>query len=436
MTRLKHYLSGLSGSFWFVPSLIVLASIAMAVGLIEVDTIKGHDWMEDWPRLFGAGAEGARGMLATIAGSVITVVGVTFSMTLMTLTLASNQYTSRVLRNFMGDRVTQVVLGIFAGIFTYCVIVLRTIRDNDGDDFVPSLSVVVSMVLAIGGVGALIFFIHHIASSIQASSIIASVARETLAAVDRLFPDELGQGTEDEHKETKHPLVENMIWSPVEAGRLGYLQHVDNGGLMRLAREHKTVLRMERRIGEFVLADSALVSAVGAKPPAKDVADAIRACFDIDRYRTLEQDAAFGVRQIEDIALRALSPSTNDSTTAVMCVDHLTAILSRMAERTIPSDYRYDDEGNLKLIARGPTFGGMLALGFDQIRASAEGNASLLVKLVDSLQTIADHARNDERRRAVRARLDDVAEVARRTLHAPRDRARFEERLARAGGLE
>ena len=177
-----------------MPSLIVAVSIVLAVALIEVDSSGSDRWLARWPRLFGAGAEGARGMLSTIAGSMMTVVGVTFSMTLVTLALASSQYTSRILRNFMRDRVTQVVLGIFAGIFTYCLIVLRTIRSGDEGGFVPSLAVSFAVVLAIGGIGALIFFIHHIASSIQASSIIASVANETMAAVDRLFPGKLGQG--------------------------------------------------------------------------------------------------------------------------------------------------------------------------------------------------------------------------------------------------
>ena len=178
MNKLKHLGSNLRASFWFLPLLIVAFSTVLAVGLIDVDSSGSRDWMADWPRLFGAGAAGARGMLATIAGSMMTVVGVTFSMTLVTLALASSQYTSRILRNFMSDRVTQIVLGIFAGIFSYCLIVLRTIRGGDEGGFVPSLSVAFSVVLAIGGIGTLIFFIHHIASSIQASSIIASVAKE------------------------------------------------------------------------------------------------------------------------------------------------------------------------------------------------------------------------------------------------------------------
>jgi uncharacterized membrane protein len=194
MNRLKQLWSNLRSSFWFMPSLIVVVSIAFAVALIEAHSAGTDHWLARWPRLFGAGAEGARGMMATIAGSMMTVVGVTFSMILVVLAMASSQYTSRILRNFMRSRVTQVVLGIFAGIFTYCLIVLRTIRSGDEGAFVPSLAVFFGFVLALGGIGALMFFIHHIASSIQASSIIASIAQETIAAIDRLFPENLDKG--------------------------------------------------------------------------------------------------------------------------------------------------------------------------------------------------------------------------------------------------
>src|SRR5664279_4837155 len=215
MSKLKRLWSSLRGSFWFVPSVIVAVSIALAVGLVAMDSTGSQPWMARWPRLFGSGAAGARGMLSTIAGSMMTVVGVTFSMTLVTLALASSQYTSRILRNFMRDRVTQVVLGIFAGIFTYCLLVLRTIRGGDEREFIPSLAVSFGVVLAIGGISVLIFFIHHIASSIQASNIIASVAAETLVAVDRLFPEKLGQGPlrDDEHQ-PKLPLPQSN-WQAV-----------------------------------------------------------------------------------------------------------------------------------------------------------------------------------------------------------------------------
>jgi uncharacterized membrane protein len=169
------------------PSLIVMGSIVFAAALIEADSAGSNRWLSQWPRLFGAGAEGARQMLSTLAGSMMSVMGITFSMTLLALALVSGQYTSRILQNFMSSRGTQVTLGTFAGIFVYCLIVLRTIRGSD-TDFVPSVAVFVAFLMALGGVGVLIFFIHHIASSIQASSIIASIAHETIAVIDRQVP--------------------------------------------------------------------------------------------------------------------------------------------------------------------------------------------------------------------------------------------------------
>ena len=327
-------------------------------------------------------------MMSTIAGSMMTVVGVTFSMILVVLALASSQYTSRILRNFMRSRVTQVVLGIFAGIFTYCLIVLRTIRGGDEGAFVPSLAVFFGFVLALGGVGALMFFIHHIASSIQASSIIASVAQETIAAIDRLFPEKLGQGPgEDDDDQTRRPLAERN-WHAVPAKESGYIQSVNNAALLRLARDRKTIVRMEHGIGEFVVQNTTLASLALEDPPDQETIAALQATFSISRHRTVEQDAAFGIRQIVDVALKALSPGINDTTTAVMCVDYLTAILARIAPRQIPSSHRYE-EGELRVIAKGPSFESLLAESFDQIRSSAKGDVAIMSRMLDALQTLA-----------------------------------------------
>jgi uncharacterized membrane protein len=430
MNRLRLYWSNLRSSFWFMPALIVAAGIVIALSLIEVDSSGGQQWQAGWPRLFGVGAEGARGILSTIAGSMMTVVGVTFSMTLMTLALASSQYTSRILRNFMRDRVTQVVLGIFAGIFVYCLVVLRTIRSGEEVEFVPSLAVSVAVVLATGGIGVLIFFIHHIASAIQASSIIASVANETMQAVDRLFPGTLGQGpVDDDENQTVPPLPERN-WQAVPVKGDGYIQSVDSETLLRLAREYKTIVRMERGVGDFVVQNTTLVSLALENPPENEFIEDLQAAFSISRHRTLQQDSAFGIRQIVDIALRALSPSVNDTTTAVMCVDYLTAILTRLAERDIPSPHRYE-EGELRLIAIGPTFAGLLAASFDQIRASAAGNVGIMLRMLGAIQTIASLTASPSRQRALRDQVQWLAELAERSIESPHDRERFESRLSR-----
>jgi uncharacterized membrane protein len=430
MNKLKQFWSNLRRSFWFVPSLIVAGSLAVAVALIQVDTADSQQWISRWPRLFGASAAGARGVLSTIAGSMMTVVGVTFSMVLVTLALASSQYTSRILRNFMRDRVTQVVLGIFAGIFTYCLIVLRTIRGGDAAGSIPSLAVTFGVVLAISGIGALIFFIHHIAASIQASSIIASVADETLAAIDRLFPQNFGQmPVDDDEDQSPLPLPERN-WQAVPARVNGYIQSVDNATLLRLARKHQTIVRMERGIGGFVVQNTTLASLALAVPPEPELIAALQAAYSIHRLRTVEQDAAFGIRQIVDMALRALSPGINDTTTAVMCVDYLTAILARLAVRPIPSSHR-QEEGELRVITIGPTFAGLAAESFDQIRVSAKGNVAVMFRLLDAIEIITGLTASAGRRRALREQMDWIAELAARTLESPHDRTRFEQRLAR-----
>jgi uncharacterized membrane protein len=359
---------------------------------------------------------------------MMTVVGVTFSMTLVALVMASSQYTSRILRNFMRDRVTQVVLGIFTGIFAYCLIVLRTIRSVDEGGFVPSLAVFFAVVLAMGGIGILIFFIHHIANSIQASSIIASVADETMVVVDRLFPMKLGQGMPGGDEDQALLPAQEQHWQTVLAQRNGYIQSVDNSALLRLAREHQTIVRMEHGIGDFVVHDTALASLTLAIPPDDEVIATLRAAYSIGRYRTVYQDCAFGIRQIVDMALRALSPSVNDTTTAIMCVDYLQAILAYLVSREIPSSRRYEDR-ELRVIAMGPTFASLVAESFDQIRSNAGGNLGILLRMLGSLQTIAGLAASPSRRQVLCEQVDCIAELAAHTIESPHDRARFEGRL-------
>lgn len=428
MNKLKQIWNNLRSSLWFLPSIIVAGSITLAVGLVGSDSAEIDQLLARWPRLFGAGAEGARVMLSTIAGSMMSVVGVTFSMTLVALAMASSQYTSRILRNFMRSRLTQAVLGIFAGIFSYCLIVLRTIRGGEEGAFVPGLAVFVGFVLAVGGVGVLIFFIHHVASSIQASSIIASVAGETILVIDRLFPKQLGQGQET--TATKAPSLDmaGRKWFAVPGAGSGYIQSVDNHALLRLAREQKTIVRMERGIGEFLVQKTALVALAMKDHPGPESVETLQAAFSLSRHRSVEQDAAFGIRQLVDMALKALSPGINDTTTAVTCLDYLTTILARLAPRQIPSSHRYED-GELRVIARGPDFQSLLSLAFDQIRESARGNVAVMLEMLAALETVAKLTISPERRRLLRAQAEHIEELARRTVESPHDRARFEVRL-------
>ena len=202
ITKLGHGWQSIRSSFWFVPALMVVDTVVLAILLITLETSLDLHLVGPWPLLFDAGAAGARGLLTTVASSMITVAGLVFSITLVALSLTSSQYSSRVIRNFMRDRVNQWELGVFLGIFAYCLVVLRTIREGNEGAFIPTLAVLVGLILAFIGIAALIHFIHHIATSIQASSIVGTAAQETLAAVDHLFPEAWGEDDDEGAEDT------------------------------------------------------------------------------------------------------------------------------------------------------------------------------------------------------------------------------------------
>jgi hypothetical protein len=246
-----------------------------------------------------------------------------------------------------------------------------------------------AVALAFVGIGCLIFFIHHIASSIQAERIIQSAANETIDAIDRLFPAEMGEATGADISPGSEPPPGVQVWQSIPARRTGYIQGVDSDGLLGFAGAQNTVVRMERGIGDFVVEGAPLVSVAGGKQPDDETAAHLDALYAIGRQRTMAQDVGFGIRQIVDVALKALSPGINDTTTAVTCVDYLTAVLARLATRQFESPHRMD-EGELRVIARGSTFPGMLGEAFDQIRQNAAGNVKVLLSLLQACRSTDD----------------------------------------------
>lgn len=415
----------LTGSLWFVPSLITVGAALLAVALIEAEALVRDEVLENFPRLFGAGAESSRTMLAAIAGSMITVAGVTFSITVVAVSQASSQYTPRILRNFMRDRTSQVVLGVFVGIFVYCLVVARTIRGDEALRFIPSLAVLGAFLLAVVAMGFLVYFIHHIAGTLEAGSILARVSRETVDAVDRLFPDDVGAGG------GAPPTGEPRDWVAIPSAGTGYLQSVDAEGMLSLAERHGTVIRMERGIGDFVVRDTTIASVAGPGT-GDDLAAAVNGVYTLSAYRSVYQDAEFGIRQMVDIALKALSPGVNDSTTAVTSVDHLGAVLVRLARRRIEPAHRLDGHGMLRVVAVGPSFESLLAVGLDEIRQNAAGNASVLARLLRTLAEVSVCTPDPARRALLLHHGERIVRAAEEGIPIEEDR---QEVRARFGAL-
>jgi uncharacterized membrane protein len=421
MEQLKLFFSNFRSSLWFLPSVMVLGAILLALTMVELDHRLDLEGNEKGPHLFGASSDGARKVLATIAGSMITVAGVIFSITIVTISLAANQYTPRILRNFTKDRGNQLVLGFFVSLFTYCLLVLRTIRGGP-EGFIPAVSVLMAIVLAIIGIYLFIFFIHHSTLAIQASEILSSITHETLEAVESLFPEELGE-EEGSSEQADFPAPgPGQRWYPIPASSSGFIQAVDQETLMRWSQRYDAVLAMERGVGEFIIENCSLASVLMNKPPDKEMMDELNRAYSVNTHRSIEQDPAFGVRQIVDIALKALSPSLNDSTTAATCVDFLAQIIHRVIRRKIPSCYRYAD-GQLRVIACGDSFKSLLDLSLHEIRQNLRDNVALLLRILQRFEDLAQAASSFPARRAeLWKHVCLFRLVADSSVHTPHDR--------------
>lgn len=419
MNRFRAFWIHLRSSLWFVPCLIILTAIGLGLLLAEV----GHyDPLTPsrLPTILAFSAEGSREMLSAIASSMITVAGVAFSITIVTLSLASTQYSPRVLRHFMRDRGNQVVLGVFVGIFAYCLTVLPRVRGGEEHGYVPAVAVAFAVLLALVGVGCLVYFIHHVASAIQASAILASIASETHRSIRELFPQSLGE--EDEGKPGE---LERLEWHPVPAKRSGFIQMVDDDTLLQAAIENDVVIRMECRIGEFVVRGSPLASITTSDlRRVERLQNQIDAAFRLNRTRTVEQDAAFGLRQIVDVALRALSPAQNDTTTGVMCINYLADLLSHVAARQVQSPYRRKD-GSLRVIATRPDFADLVVLAFDQVRFAGRDNSVILERLIWALGVVSVQTRVSSRLLALARCAGAIASTAAKHLEDEAERERI-----------
>ncbi|MEX2527214.1 MAG: DUF2254 domain-containing protein [Gemmatimonadota bacterium] len=420
-------------SFWFIPGLMTSGAAMLALGMVALDQAKSEEWLESVGFAYTGGAEGATTVLGTIAGSMITIAGVVFSMTLVALSLASSQLGPRLLRNFMRDQINQVVLGTFVATFIYCLLVLRTIRREEGDVFVPHLAVTLGVVLAVVSVGVLIYFIHHISLAIQADQIVARVGRELTDGIDDLFPDHLDPSTRPSRSGGDNSDIPPDFDSearPVLASRDGYVQSVDIEALRKLATEKDVVFRVERAPGTYVVEHRPLTYVWPAVRVTEELARRVNSTFVLGSSRTPGQDLQFSVDQLVEIAVRALSPGVNDPFTAVRCVDRLGSALCRLAQREIPSPHHYDAHHRLRVIHPPETFPAVLDTAFNQIRQNAASNAAVLIRLLETLAVVATFVERAEDREALRRHAKTMARVAERGLTEEEDLSAVNQRHA------
>ena len=351
MANLKARWNNVLHGFWVVPGILVIGFAALALLLVRLDRSLATG---EVGFLYSGDASSASGILATIAGATATIAGVVFSITIVTLQLVSSQFSPRALRGFMKDHLNQATAGVFVGTFVYCLLVLRTIRspEDGGGEFVPALAITTATFLGLLSLLVLIVFVHHVSSSIQASAIAERLGRETAGAIDRLYPEPYGAGEDEDVEAVVASWGEGAV--EARAPRAGYVQSVALDDLVEGVAKPGARLYIAARPGDFVTRADGLVHVWGAACSEDELAACVEKTIVVQNERDSRDDVAFGLRQLSDVAVRALSPGTNDPTTARTCLGYLRAALEHLAARRDPPAVRRFRADVVAVVARAP----------------------------------------------------------------------------------
>jgi uncharacterized membrane protein len=336
-------------------------------------------------------------MLNTTADTSLGVAGVVFSITLVPLSIISTQYGSIVLRNFLRDRGTQFVLGAYSATTFYCMFILLGLRNLSGQSATVELSVTIAIYMLSSSLLLLVYFFHHVAHSLQASTIVEQIGRELEQLIEEDYPLKRITPSDDKHAEELMRQASLSEGEVITSTQEGYIRAIDFGHLIRIASKHKSILRIERLPGDFVSRGDPLLIAWPSTLD-KHVRLSVNRAYMFGRSRTLFQDTEFGIYLIVAIAVRALSPGINDSNTPVLCLNWLGAALGMLAERLDPSPYYYDKDSQLRLICIPLSFERSVGMAFNMIREYGRSNAEVLIKMLATINSITAHAHSDTQR--------------------------------------
>lgn len=403
--RLRDQLQG----FWIVPGAVAVACAVLAMVLLEVDRANA----DVGPGFgFGGDAAAARSVLSTVAGGVISMASLTLSLTIVTLQLASSQFTPRALKSLLSDRIDQVVAGTFLGTIAYALLVLRAVRqdDQEGAGFVPALSVTVGIGLALLSLALLLVFVHHVAQIIKVEHIAAAVGRNSIETAERLYPEPYGEPADETapYRSAEPP-------GEVAPSRPGYVEAIALDHLTRALRGRAKHVEVLLAPGDFATPAQPAVLVWPSSALGADERKAVRRAVTVSTERDLRNDIGFGLRQLADIALRAVSSGVNDPTTAVSCIGYITAIMERLATRDLPGPERITADGGVQVRARVVPFETHLETGFLEIARSAD-DSRVQESLVEGLRRVAAAAHGCGATARARAALDLAHEIATRAL--------------------
>ncbi|MBK9750864.1 MAG: DUF2254 domain-containing protein [Chloroflexi bacterium] len=382
----------LRASYWFIPTLMAVTAFAVFLVTVNLDVRYGAEFTRYTSWLFQNVPDSARLIFSTIASAVMTVIGVVFSLTMVVLTLTSQQYGPLIVTNFMRDRGNQFTLGTFTATFIYSLLILRTIRGSVTEGFfIPHISSLVGFGFALASLAILIYFIHHVSMSIQSTEILANISDTLLATIEDVFPQAVGTSASRLHiPESDLPANFRDQSQLVRSSYTGYVDYVDTEALFDLTEKHDILLELRYRPGQFVNAGSVLGVVYPLERATEELTAAIQATYIVGNRRTPAQDVEFLIDQLVSIATRAMSPAVNDPYTAQMCLDRLGEGLCKLGNRPLPSARRYDAAGNLRMVMGVVSFENAFYRAFDEIRHYAAHDLAVVMHLLNLFTVIGE----------------------------------------------
>ncbi len=411
-------------NLWFVPTTMVGLAVVLFAATYAVDRAAFHGQVTLPGWVASGSADTARQILIGIAAAIITVAGVVFSITILALQLASQQFGPRMLRNFIRDVGTQVSLGAFVATFAYATLTLGSVGHFESVEFVPHLSVTVALALTLVDLGVLIYFIHHVATTIQLTSVVAGIARDFRATVGELLhdaPEDSQEGAGDARlSEARERLSRDG--APVQAVASGFLQAVGHERLMRIAGSCDATILLLSRPGQFV-AQGQPLAVVWPPHAVAEVSDELAGAHIVGASRTLSQDPAFAVDQLVEVAIRALSPAVNDTFTALNCIDWLGDCLCLAARRPFPRGIYRDRGGEVRLIEPAIDLDFLVKRAYDKIRQAGRGMPAVLIRQLENLQRVALALRDGRSSEAVARQADMIMRAAAESIPEHSDQA-------------
>lgn len=432
-TRILAWWDRILTSYWFIPAVMAAGAWLLAGLLLVLEPEDAPGFLRRIPWFYANQPEGARAVLSTIAGSMITVAGVTFTITIAAVSYTAGQFGPRILTNFMRDRGNQVTLGTFIATFLYCILLLRTVRAPDeaaaqappGEavgtalgGFVPHLGIAGALVLAVLSVAVLIYFLHHVPESIHISNVVAVIGKELNGRVGELFPGRLGDALGEDAGEDREGFLASLEEDAVdvEARREGYIQRLDEDRLLRLAEEGDLRIRLRYRPGDFVARGRVLLVAGPSERMTDEMIDRLYSVFIFGRSRNHVQDVLFLAEELAEIAARALSPGVNDPFTAITCMDWLGAALTGCAPDDPPSALRAGPSGAARILAEPERFEHLVDITLRETRqyVAADRNAILHALMVTA--EVALDLDDDDKREYLRDAVEELVGEARGTL--------------------